>query len=68
MTGGLMMPMAFVYLGHPVTHQVDDTYIVGVRDSGQVKLRRGEVLIIDQQNKLHTSTAAEFKAACERDE
>ncbi len=59
------MPQAFGYLGHPVTHENDDTYLVGADD--RVTLRRGEVLIIDDEGKLHTCTAAEFKAACERD-
>lgn len=41
------MPWAFTFVGHPVTHENDDLYLVG---NGSLKFSRGTFMVATEKN------------------
>jgi len=50
------MPWSFEYKGHPVSHENDDCYIIGL-PNGSLRLNRGDLLIMNDKGELYLNTS-----------
>jgi hypothetical protein len=60
------MPWSFEYLGHPVTHETDDCYIISI-DGEEVSFTKNKMLIVENNN-LIPMNLNQFNQTCELSE
>lgn len=55
------MPWSFKYMGHPVTHENDDCYLIPSKN-GSARFNRGEMLLLGDNGELRPITVETFEA------